>query len=78
LLCDNAALAIYNARLYLVLMENQHMEKDMEFAQSVKESFLLTSTTPHKNFVFASGAHAAQVVEGDYYLMFTLDVIVKP
>ncbi len=67
LLCDSAALAIQNARMHLVLMENQRMEKDMEFAQSVQESFLPTSTPQHKHFVFAAGTHAAQVVGGDYY-----------
>jgi sigma-B regulation protein RsbU (phosphoserine phosphatase) len=35
LLCDSPALAIHNSRLHLVLMENQRMGKDMEFAQSV-------------------------------------------
>ena len=50
LLCDSPALAIHNARLHLVLMENQRMEKDMEFAQSVLESFLPTSTPQHENF----------------------------
>lgn len=67
LLCDSAALAIHNARMHLVLMENQRMEKDMEFAQSVQESFLPTSTPQHTNFTFAAQTHAAQVVGGDYY-----------
>jgi phosphoserine phosphatase RsbU/P len=67
LLCDSAALAIHNARMHLVLMENQRMEKDMEFAQSVQESFLPTSTPQHAHFSFAAQTHAAQVVGGDYY-----------
>lgn len=67
LLCDSAALAIHNARMHLVLMENQRLEKDMEFAQSVQESFLPTSTPQHANFTFAAQTHAAQVVGGDYY-----------
>ena len=67
LLCDSAALAIHNARMHLVLMENQRMEKDMEFAQSVQESFLPTSTPQHAHFTFAAQTHAAQVVGGDYY-----------
>jgi phosphoserine phosphatase RsbU/P len=67
LLCDSAALAIHNARMHLVLMENQRMEKDMEFAQSVQESFLPTSTPQHEHFTFAAQTHAAQVVGGDYY-----------
>ena len=67
LLCDSAAQAIHNARMHLVLMENQRMEKDMEFAQSVQESFLPTSTPQHAHFTFAAQTHAAQVVGGDYY-----------
>ena len=67
LLCDSAALAIHTARMHLVLMENQRMEKDMEFAQSVQESFLPTLTPQHENFTFAAQTHAAQVVGGDYY-----------
>ena len=67
LLCDSAALAIHNARMHLVLMENQRMEKDMEFAQSVQESFMPTSTPKHVHFTFAAQTHAAQVVGGDYY-----------
>jgi len=39
----------------------------MEFAQSVQESFLPTSTPQHSHFTFAAQTHAAQVVGGDYY-----------
>jgi len=73
LLCDSAALAIHTARMHLVLMENQRMEKDMEFAQSVQESFLPTSTPQHTNFTFAAQTHAAQVVGGDYYDFIPFD-----
>lgn len=73
LLCDSAALAIHNARMHLVLMENQKMEKDMEFAQSVQESFLPTSSPEHANFTFAARTHAAQVVGGDYYDFIPFD-----
>ena len=73
LLCDSAALAIHNARMHLVLMENQRMEKDMEFAQSVQESFLPTTTPQHVNFTFAAQTHAAQVVGGDYYDFIPFD-----
>jgi hypothetical protein len=38
------------------------MEKDMEFAQSVQESFLSTYTLQHENVVFAAGRHVAQVL----------------
>lgn len=73
LLCDSAALAIHNARMHLVLMENQRMEKDMEFAQSVQESFLPTYTPQHAHFTFAARTHAAQVVGGDYYDFIPFD-----
>ena len=73
LLCDSAALAIHSARIHLVLMENQRMEKDMEFAQSVQESFLPTTTPQHANFTFAAQTHAAQVVGGDYYDFIPFD-----
>ena len=65
LLCNSMALAIYNATLYLVLME-----KDMEFAQSKQENYISTSTPQHKNLVFAAGTHTAHVVGGDYYYDF--------
>ena len=49
----------------------------MEFAQSVQESFLLTSTPQYENFVFVAGTHAVQVVGGDYYdfILFGNDVL---
>ncbi|MZH02429.1 MAG: SpoIIE family protein phosphatase [Nitrospinae bacterium] len=73
LLCDSAALAIHNARMHLVLMENQRMEKDMEFAQSVQESFLPTTAPQHANFTFAAQTRAAQVVGGDYFDFIPFD-----
>ena len=50
------------AQLHLVLLE-----KNMEFSQSVQESFLPNSTPQHDNFVFAAGTYAAHFVGGDYY-----------
>ena len=49
------------------------MEKDMEFAQSVQEILLPTSTPQHANFTFAAQTHAAQVVGGDYYDFIPFD-----
>lgn len=73
LLCDSAALAIHTARMHLVLMENQRMEKDMEFAQSVQESFLPTFSPEHAHFTFAAQTHPAQEVGGDYYDFIPFD-----
>ena len=67
LFCDSAALAIQNARIHHILMEKQRLEKDMEFAQSVQESFLPQKAPEHPNFQFAASSIPAQNVGGDYY-----------
>ena len=66
-------MAIHNARMHLVFIENQRMEKDMEFTQSVQESFLLTSTPQHFHSMFAAQTHAAQVVGGNSYYFIPFD-----
>jgi len=48
-------------------MEKQRLEKDMEFAQSVQESFLPQKVPAHPNFLFAAGSIPAQNVGGDYF-----------
>lgn len=67
MLCDSAALAIQNSRMHRILLETQRMEKDMEFAQSVQESFLPATFPQHDNFLFAAETVPAKVVGGDYY-----------
>lgn len=67
LVCDSAALAIQNARMHHVLMEKQRLEKDMEFAQSVQESFLPQSFPEHPDFWFSASSIAAKNVGGDYF-----------
>ncbi|MCH8156951.1 MAG: SpoIIE family protein phosphatase [Nitrospinae bacterium] len=73
LFCDSAALAIQNARLHEVLMENQRFEKDMQFAQAVQESFLPATPPQHDNFLFAAQTRPALVVGGDYYDFMRFD-----
>lgn len=67
LFCDSAALAIQNARMHHILMESQRMEKDMEFAQQVQESFLPQVPPSHTFFEFAASFIPAKNVGGDYY-----------
>ncbi len=67
LVCDSAALAIQNARMHHILMEKQRLEKDMEFAQSVQESFLPQNFPEHPQFKFSAGFIPAKNVGGDYY-----------
>jgi len=71
--CDSAALAIQNARVHQILMENQRLEKDMEFAKSVQESFLPASPPKSVSFVFAGKTVPARVVGGDYYDFIPFD-----
>ncbi len=73
MLCDSAALAIQNARMHQVLLETQRLEKDMEFAKSVQESFLPSSPPRYDNFVFAAKTVPAKVVGGDYYDFIPID-----
>jgi sigma-B regulation protein RsbU (phosphoserine phosphatase) len=70
LFCGSAALAIRNAHMHEALMENQRLEKDMEFAQPVQKSFLPEFPPKHDNFLFAAKALPAKVVGGDYYDFF--------
>ncbi len=65
--CDSAALALQNARMHQMMLEKQRMEKDMEFAQSVQESFLPASLPQIEGFSFATKALPAREVGGDYY-----------
>lgn len=67
LFCDSAALAIQNARMHEIHMEKQRMEKDMEFAKSVQESFFQTAFPVHDHFTFAAKTVPALVVGGDFY-----------
>ena len=67
LVCDSAALAIQNARMHHILMEKQRLEKDMEFAQSVQESFLPQNFPEHPDFKFSASSIAAKNVGGDYF-----------
>ena len=67
LFCDSAALAIQNARMHTILMEQQRAEKDMEFAKSVQESFFQALFPKHAQFLFAAKTIPALVVGGDFY-----------
>lgn len=71
--CDSAALAIQKARIHEILMENQRLEKDMEFAKSVQESFLPGSPPEYEGYEFAAKTIPARVVGGDYYDFIPVD-----
>jgi sigma-B regulation protein RsbU (phosphoserine phosphatase) len=73
LFCDSAALAIQNARMHGILLDKQRMEKDMEFAKTVQESFFQADCPCIDNFLFAAKTVPALVVGGDFYDFICFD-----
>jgi len=71
--CDNAALAIRNAKTHQVLLENQKLESDIEFSRSVQESFLPESFPTHKKYLFAGETLPSKAVGGDFYDFISFD-----
>lgn len=67
LFCDSAGLAIQNARMHQIMLDQQRQERDLEFATSVQESFLPQSPPQHSKFEFAAKSISALNVGGDYY-----------
>ena len=67
LFCDSAGLAIQNARMHQVMLDQQRQRRDLEFATSVQESFLPQSPPQHDRFEFAAKSISALNVGGDYY-----------
>ena len=71
--CDNAAMAIRNAKTHQVLLENQKLESDIEFSRSVQESFLPESVPTHKKYLFAGNTLPSKAVGGDFYDFIQFD-----
>ncbi|GJL77501.1 MAG: hypothetical protein NPINA01_04900 [Nitrospinaceae bacterium] len=73
MVCDNAALAILNAKTHQVLLDNQKLETDIEFSRSVQESFLPESVPTHKKYLFAGNTLPSKAVGGDFFDFIPLD-----
>lgn len=71
--CKSAALAIQNARSHHTLLEIQSIEKEMEFALSVQQSFFPQKIPEHDQFAFAANTIPARVVGGDFYDFITIN-----
>lgn len=65
--CIQAAIAIENARMQERLIARQTLEHDLQFAQTVQQSFLPQEAPNVAGFTFASEYTAAQEVGGDFY-----------
>jgi phosphoserine phosphatase RsbU/P len=65
--CIQAAIAIENARMQEQLIARQTLEHDLQFAQTVQQSFLPQVVPDVPGFTFAAEYTAAQEVGGDFY-----------
>jgi len=73
LFCNNAAVAIENARLHREMMRKQQIDQDLAFAASIQLSFLPQEMPQFEGFRFASYYQAAREVGGDFYDFIPLD-----
>ena len=71
--CNNAALAIRNAKVHQALMDNQKLHTDMEFSRSVQQSFLPDTFPKHRKYLFAGKTLPAQAVGGDFFDFIQFD-----
>lgn len=71
--CQSAALAVQNARSHEAMLSVQRMEKDMEFASSVQQSFLPQHPPRYEDFQFVAKTIPARIVGGDYYDFILFD-----
>lgn len=66
-LAGQAAVAITNAIYHREVLAKQKMERDLQIAKSVQESFLPQELPTRKGFQFEAYYNAAQEVGGDFY-----------
>jgi sigma-B regulation protein RsbU (phosphoserine phosphatase) len=64
---DSAAIAIENARLYQMAIENSRMETEMKLARNVQISLLPRETPSLPGWEFGAHWQPARQVGGDYY-----------
>ncbi len=66
-IASNAAIAIENARLYQVAIEQGRMEREMQMARKVQSGLLPHSIPKHPGWEFSATWIPAREVGGDYY-----------
>jgi len=70
-IASNAAIAIENARLYQMAVEQGRLERELQMAREVQMGLLPQITPRLKNWEFASHWQPANEVAGDYYDFIT-------
>jgi sigma-B regulation protein RsbU (phosphoserine phosphatase) len=73
LLCDNAAIAVENARLHQEILRTQQIEQDLAFAGSIQLSFLPRGMPVLQGFRFCAHYQPAREIGGDFYDFIPLD-----
>lgn len=73
LLCDNAAIAVENARLHREILRTQQIEQDLAFARSIQLSFLPREMPSLQGFEFCAHYQPARQIGGDFYDFIPLD-----
>jgi sigma-B regulation protein RsbU (phosphoserine phosphatase) len=73
LICDQAAVAIDNARLHAEMLKKQRMDFDMELAASVQQGFIPRRRPDIPGLDVAGLNHCCDETGGDYY-----DFILRP
>jgi len=66
-IASSAAIAIDNARLYLVAVDQGRMEKELQTAYEIQSGLLPQETPRIAGWEFAACWHPAREVAGDYY-----------
>jgi phosphoserine phosphatase RsbU/P len=69
-IASNAAIAIENARLYLLAVENGRLERELQMARQIQISLLPTEIPQIPGWEFAAAWLPARQVSGDYYDIF--------
>ena len=72
LLCDQLAVAIENAKLHAAVLARQRLERDLELAQTIQQSFLPQSYPETPGLVLAARNEPAQSIGGDMYDFFRI------
>jgi sigma-B regulation protein RsbU (phosphoserine phosphatase) len=72
-IASNAAIAIENARLYQVAVEQGRMERELQMARAVQASLLPQEAPQMPGWAFEARWQPARTVSGDYYDFIALD-----
>jgi sigma-B regulation protein RsbU (phosphoserine phosphatase) len=66
-LCQHAAIAIENARIHRELLRRERLQRDLELASAVQQSFLPREVPAMEGYTLAAHYQAALEVGGDFY-----------